>query len=345
MQEIATENSESTMWKLMGLLMLMQLVSVEIQAQQGMCGCTDPAALNFDSTARVNDGSCRYPAVRRDPRSFFRMPEGLQEQSGMVWWNGRLWIHNDGGSAPVIRALDSTGAYLQGNVSLRGATNIDWEDMSQDEAYLYIADAGNNANGARTDLCVYRISKQDILSKKGDIEVGADRIDFQFEDQPQPPVSAAPNTTDFDTEAIIARNGYIFLFTKQWTGRQTVLYKFPAQPGKQIAKRMGMLDAGGLITGAALAPDGRTLALTGYSPMLSRFIWLLYGFEGDAFFEGHRRMIRLTGPGQTESACFLDDGRLLLGSERFRMLPERMELLWLEDLLIPFRKRMESRSE
>lgn len=333
------------MEKWMGTWILLLLIMMEPQAQETARGCTDPAAMNFDSAARINDGSCRYASERRDPRSYFRMPEGLQEQSGMVWWNHQLWIHNDGGAAPVIQALDSSGRAVLKNVKLRAAANIDWEDMSQDEGYLYIADAGNNANGARTDLCVYRIRKQDILNKEGDIEVDADRIDFQFEDQPQPPVSAAPNTTDFDAEAIIARNGYIFLFTKQWTGRQTVLYKFPAQPGKQIAQRMGMLDAGGLITGAALAPDGRTLALTGYSPMLSRFIWLLYGFEGDAFFEGHRRMIRLTGPGQTESACFLDDDRLLLGSERFRMLPERMELLWLGDLLIPFRKRMEIRSE
>ena len=103
---------------------------------------------------------------------------------------------------------------------------------------------------------------------------------------------------------------------------------------------MGTLDAGGLITGATLDPAGALLVLTGYTPLLSRFIWLLYGFPEDGFFEGNRRMIRLTGPGQTESACFMGADQLMLGSERFRMLPERLESLWLGDLLSPFRERI-----
>ena len=330
------------MEKCIGICMLLLMSVLEMQGQQPLRGCTDPAAQNLDSTARVNDGSCRYAPERKDPRLHFRMPAGLEEQSGMVWWNGWLWIHNDGGAAPVIMALDSTGQSIHRKVTLRGATNIDWEDMSHDSAYLYIADAGNNANGARANLCIYRVQKKYILDLDGDIEVDAERIAFRYEDQPQPPLASAPNTTDFDVEAMICRNGSVFLFTKQWTSRQTVLYTFPAVPGQQVARKLGSFDAGGLITGAALSPDGQTLALTGYSPMLSRFIWILYGFIEDAFFDGHRRMIRLTGPGQTESACFTDNDRLLLGSERFRMLPERLESLWLGDLLSPYRNRMQA---
>ncbi len=325
------------------IVICMLLISsvMELQAQQPLRGCTDPAARNYDTLARINDGSCRYAPERKDPHGLFRMPEGLEEQSGMVWWNGLLWIHNDGGARPELLGIDSAGQSIRRKVTLRGATNIDWEDMSQDSAYLYIADAGNNASGARTDLCIYRIPKKAIEGVDGDIEVNAERIAFRFEDQPQPPLASAPNTTDFDVEAMICRNGSIFLFTKQWTSRQTALYTLPAVPGQQVARKMGTFDAGGLITGAALSPDGQTLALTGYSPMLSRFIWLLYGFREDAFFDGHRRMIRLTGPGQTESACFMDADRLLLGSERFRMLPERLESLWLGDLLSPYRRRLQ----
>ena len=322
-----------------GILIFFLLPALEMQGQQAIRGCTDPAAQNFDSTASVNDGSCRYAPERRDPKMLFRMPEGLEEQSGMVWWNGLLWIHNDGGAAPVIMGLDSAGQSIRRRVTLRGASNIDWEDMAQDGQYLYIADAGNNANGARTNLCIYRVQKKDLVHTEGNIEVDAERIEFQYEDQASPPAASTPNTTDFDTEAMVCQNGRVFLFTKQWTGRQTSLYSFPAVPGQQVARKLGSFDAGGLITGAALSPDGQTLALTGYSPMLSRFIWILYGFSQDAFFGGHRRLIRLTGPAQTESACFLDNDRLLLGSERFRMLPERMETLWLGDLLSPYRNR------
>ena len=320
------------------LMMMMFLMSNGTQAQQAKSGCTDPAASNFDANAKTNDGSCIYPATRIDPRSLFRMPEGLQEQSGMVWWDGLLWVHNDGGHPPVLYALDSSGTSMKRRVLLKGATNIDWEDMSQDEHFLYIADAGNNSNGARQDLCVYRIRKEALRDTTSEYSVDAEKIEFLFEDQPWPPVVQPANTTDFDVEAMIVRNGKIHLFTKQWTGKKTTIYTLEAAPGKQqLARKSGTLDSEGLITGAAADPAGKVLVLTGYTPLLSRFIWLLYDFKGDDFFGGNHRLIRLNGPGQTESVCFPEADRLFIGSERFRILPDRMESLWLGDLLAPFR--------
>ena len=103
---------------------------VELQAQQPLRGCTDPAARNYDTLARINDGSCRYAPERKDPHGLFRMPEGLEEQSGMVWWNGLLWIHNDGGARPELLGIDSPGPSTRRNVTLRGAPNLDRDVMS-----------------------------------------------------------------------------------------------------------------------------------------------------------------------------------------------------------------------
>jgi len=318
-------------------LVALFLTDAGVCAQEAKSGCTDPAASNFDANAKRNDGSCFYTAARIDPRSLFRMPEGLQEQSGMIWWDGLLWVHNDGGHPPVILALD-TGSTVKRRISLKGATNIDWEDMSQDEHFIYVADAGNNSSGARQDLCVYRIRKEALRDTTTEHSVDAEKIEFRFEDQPWPPLAQPANTTDFDVEAMIVLNGKIYLFTKQWTGKKTTIYTLDVVPGKQqLARKSRTLDSEGLITGAALDPSGKVLVLTGYTPLLSRFIWLLYDFRGDDFFGGNHRLIRLNRQGQTESACFPEPDRLYIGSERFRILPDRMESLWLGDLLAPFR--------
>ena len=44
-------------------------------------------------------------------------------------------------------------------LSVNKEENVDWEDITQDETHIYIADFGNN-NGNRTDLKIYKILKQ-----------------------------------------------------------------------------------------------------------------------------------------------------------------------------------------
>lgn len=327
-----------TIMRILCLLPLfMFLTGTFVRAQELKPGCTDPAASNFDTSARINDGSCIYPTAKIDPRPMFRMPAGLEEQSGMVWWDGLIWVHNDGGHPPVIYALDTTSV-VKRRIMLKGATNVDWEDMAHDKHYLYVADAGNNVNGARQDLCIYRVSKEALRDTTSEISVDAEKIEFRFEDQSWPPLAQPANTTDYDVEAMIVRNGKIHLFTKQWTGKKTTIYTLEAAPGKQqVAKKSGTMDCEGLITGATMDPSGNVLVLTGYTPLLSRFIWVLYDFKGEDFFGGNRRLVRLNGPGQTESACFPEPDRLFIGSERFRILPDRTESLWLRDLLTPYR--------
>jgi hypothetical protein len=322
------------------ILIILSVTASGTLAQGENSGCTDPAASNFDANARINDGTCRYPATRIDPRQLSRMPAGLEEQSGMIWWDDLFWMHNDGGHPPVLFALDSSGTSVKRRILLKGATNIDWEDMAQDADYLYVADAGNNSNGARQDLCIYRVRKEALRDTSAAFSVDAEKIEFRFEDQPWPPLTQPANTTDFDVEAMIVRDGKIHLFTKQWTGKKTTIYTLEAAPGKQqLAKKSGTFDSEGLVTGATMDPTGEVIVLTGYTPLLSRFIWILYDFKGDDFFGGNRRLVRLSGAGQTESACFTEPDRLFIGSERFRILPDRMESLWLGDLLTPFREQ------
>ena len=302
------------------------LLASEKAGSQTVKGCTDRAARNFNAQAAENDGSCTYESANVKPDVRFRQPAILTENSGMVFWNGRVWQHNDGGGAPAIYAMDSAGNILQ-TVTLSGASNIDWEDMAQDSTHIYIGDFGNNSNGARTDLTVYKIPKASIARAQNDTTVAVETIRFRYADQNENPLPVAPNTTDYDCEAMIAYGDSLYLFTKQWTGRQTVAYTLPKTEGTHTATRRSNLDVNGLVTGADIHPLHHTVVLSGYTKTLNRFAYLLYDFTGNDFFSGNKRRINLQGPGQTESVAFMGQGLVALGSEGVSILPARLETI------------------
>jgi hypothetical protein len=86
----------------------------------------------------------------------------LNETSGIVGSRslpGTLWVHNDSGHSATFSAISSTGA-LQGQFSLSGATNTDWEDIaigpkSGGGNYLYLGDIGDN-DANRSQISVFR---------------------------------------------------------------------------------------------------------------------------------------------------------------------------------------------
>src|SRR5690242_4444205 len=90
--------------------------------------------------------------------------EAIDESSGLVASRtspGAYWTHNDSGDGPFIYALDTRGNTL-GIFRVPGATNRDWEDISQGpgpqlgRSYLYIGDIGDN-DRKRADIVVYRV--------------------------------------------------------------------------------------------------------------------------------------------------------------------------------------------
>jgi len=313
-----------------GLMTFTALTSAQAQVPQP--GCTDTAAINYNAEATVNDGSCLYKRLSINPKTTYKQPEVLIENSGVVYWNGLLWQHNDGGHEPLLYAMDTLGNEIRHRIKIAGVSNVDWEDIAQDEAFIYIGDFGNNQHGSRTDLTIYRIAKSSIAQTVGDTSVSAEIITFRYEDQPVPPQPVAGNKTDFDCEAMIARQGRLFLFTKQWASKQTTIYALPATPGSHTAVRKATFDSEGLITGADIRPDGRQIALCGYSMLGNRFLILLYDYPEDHFFAGNKRRINLTGVFQTESVAFGPQGQLYLGSESFGISQARLEVIWLNEI-------------
>ena len=72
-----------------------------------------------------------------------RLPKQIDETSGLEFFKDTFLTHNDSGGKASLYAFNEAGIILK-EYSIMGAENIDWEDIAQDENYIYISDTGNN---------------------------------------------------------------------------------------------------------------------------------------------------------------------------------------------------------
>ena len=286
-------------------------------------GCPDPQATNYDPAATINDGSCQYPATNFTPVTKTTLSAAVKETSGLVFAGGRLWTHNDGGNEAALYQIDSlTNAILQ-TVTIGGATNTDWEDLAFDGTNFYIGDFGNNSNGNRTDLKIYKFPLTAIPAGSA-VTVPAtavEVIEFAYEDQtdfsPQ-----GSNSTRFDCEAMLWRNDSLHLFTKDWIGLQTVHYALSSTAGAHLARRRETLPADGLITGATVSGPGVVLLLGYRTDNGVLFAWLLFDHSGGLYFNGNKRRIGLgLAPfyGQVEGLCFRNSAGGYMSNEELNV--------------------------
>lgn len=286
-------------------------------------GCTDPLAINYNPSATKNDGSCIYPANSVIPELSMDLVNTLSETSGLINWNDCIWTFNDNDDINIY-ALDTLNGNIVQSCTLTGTLNKDWEEISQDNDFIYIGDFGNNSSGNRTDLKILRVRKNSILVNPLKI----DAINFSYSDQTDfnP---AGSNNTDFDCEAFIVSADSIYLFTKQWISRKTSVYSLPKSPGTYIARKRLTCDVHGLITGAVYLQSKKLIALCGYNinystliPELDPFIFLLYDFTGYDFFSGNKRKLNISLPyHQVESITTTNGLKYYISNEYFSVPP------------------------
>lgn len=290
---------------------------------------SNPATNNLNNAANTNIG-------RIKPTFDANLSNKVHETSGLLWWNNQVWTHNDSGGEPALYAIDTTTGKVLKKVTITNATNVDWEDLTQDDDYIYIGDFGNNEHGNRKDLKVYKVKKSDVKSKTA---VEAAVIHFSYNDQTNFAATGADNT-NFDCEAIIAYGDSLFLFSKDWVDNKTRLYKLPKLAGTYTATNIGELNVHGLVTGATIIPDKKVIVLTGYNSLLMPFVYLLYDFTGDRFFAANKRKIGIRQSFlQVEGICPVTDTNFYISNERLKKLinkPAKLQTINLAALLNPY---------
>ena len=241
------------------------------------------------------------------------LENSIEETSGLIYFDGRVITHNDSGGGAFLFEVNEEAGNVTRQVAIANATNRDWEDIDQDGTYIYIGDFGNNS-GSREDLKIYRISKADYLD--GDDTATADLIEFSYEDQTD--FTPANMNTNFDAEALIAYEDFLYVFTKNWIDGRSHVYRLPKEPGTYSAMRIDEFNSEGLVTGATYNSISDRVILVGYSG-LSPFMTQLSGFTNGKFSNGSITRVDLNVPGgisvQIEAVTFENGARHLLSSE------------------------------
>lgn len=311
------------MKKILFLLLIFIFISPQVSAQ--IVGCTDPQATNYNPAANYNDGSCVYTATNQTITTIATLPPQLNEISGMIYYNEKLYGHQDSGGPAAIYEINPADGAITKSIVLSGTTNVDWEDITQDLTHIYVCDTGNNVSGNRTDLKIYKFPKTAITSgslitiASSDIQT----INFAYSDQtnftPQP-----ANSTSFDCEAVAYNRGKIHLITKNWLGNNAVHYVLPSTPGTYLAERYDTINTGNVkITGADFGAFD-ALILIGYETIgfANCALFLDYGFDGSYFYfnTGCKRRLNIGNAlsrGQVEGICFVNALKGYISNEKF----------------------------
>jgi len=207
------------------------------------------------------------------------LDQAVKETSGLIFFDGKLVTHNDSGDSPNLYEIDTINGNVTRTVTVSNATNVDWEDITQDDNFIYVGDFGNN-NGTRTNLAIYVIDKVEFNSQT---TVTADTILIQYADQTN--FSSQPNSNNYDCEAMIAFEDSLMLFSKNWENEKTYLYTLPKSAGVYNLVKRDSFDTQGTITGATYNSFSNEILLTGYkSSNFSKYLWKLAQFKDIMFY-------------------------------------------------------------
>ena len=201
----------------------------------------------------------------------------LDENSGLIFYNNNIITFNDSGGEANLYEINANTGNITRTVTITNATNVDWEDITQDASYIYIGDIGNN-NGNRTDLKIYKIAKNDY-NGSDDIAV-AEIISYSYADQLD--FTSNPNNTNWDAEGLISYSDQLLIFSKNWVDNRVNVYSIPKTNGTHSALLKSSYNTNGLITSAEISLNENIIYLIGYSNSQAPFMYTIHGIPNNS---------------------------------------------------------------
>jgi hypothetical protein len=272
----------------------------------------------------------REPITRKQVRVLTRSSEDYAEEnqtqgnsfpgkenSGIVksrTTDNLFWIHNDSGDEPKIYPIRANGEDYKVTryagdlgVTIAGAINVDWEDITVDDlGNVIVSDLGNNRNDRR-DLVFYIIPEPNPSAGRSTF------IKRYFVRYPEQTSFPAPKENfNFDCEGVFTINNVIYCFSKNRSDSLSTLYRLdnPEEGKQNVLTSLETINVGGQVVGADASADGKKLVLISY-----KSIWL---FERnsleESFFTGTIHYAPYEAE-QCESVCFADDQTLKMIDE------------------------------
>src|SRR5690554_1864971 len=174
-----------------------------------------------------------FPILGLTQKRVAPLPKELLESSALVKYKCNFITLNDSGNEPELYVFNKKGEITH-ICFIKNVKNIDWEALAYDgQEYLYIGDIGNNEN-KRQDLAIHKVKLVDVLVKD---TVNVETILFSYPEQYLfPPYQSE---LYYDAEALIVKEGKLYIFTKNRTvpfDGISKVYSLPTVPGEYQAK-------------------------------------------------------------------------------------------------------------
>lgn len=259
--------------------------------------------------------------IPSEGQSVVALPSQLLETSGLLCLEQDFISFNDSGGKPVLYRFDRNGDIKhQLQLSFR---NSDWEAISSDGEFLYLADTGNNA-GYKQALFIYKVPlnwsglKQPYRPERMEILLPEDK-------------KRQPYQHDLDFEALVYQQDSLWLISKSWDSQIPKRYKLdPKLKKQQLGNAIPFANPGFLITDAVFDQSKQEWWLVGY-PDPRKAIWAYLsnaGFQPQiARYDKDLLLLEtkaLPTTGQVEGLCIDQDKQIWLSEEGSKQSPARL---------------------
>ena len=239
----------------------------------------------------------------------------ITESSGVAaasWSDDVVFTHNDSGDGARFFAVDARSCATRAAHTVRGAANLDWEDMARGAApdgtpVLWLADIGDN-RARRRSVVVYEVAEPGPSAAGGTVAVRS-RWTLTYPD----------GAHDAETVLVDPETRRPVVVTKDSTGGRSRAYRVPPagsgvlEPVADLDVRAleggGLVGLAGALTAGATSPDRTTVVLRSY---LSAWAWAASPGEalGTVLARPPQRLELPVGR-QSEALSFTRDGRAL----------------------------------
>jgi hypothetical protein len=242
---------------------------------------------------------------------------------------GIVYVQNDSGDRNRFFAVDAASGRTAATVTVRGATNDDWEDLAvapdrRGVPSVWLADSGDN-DADRSEIRLYRVDEPLVrpvdrrAARPARDTAPADVWRLRYPEGPADAESLA-----------VAPGGTAYLITKSVFGF-SVVYRVPPAPDRsrvQTVTRVGSIlfrprgvttPFGSLgertATGAAFSPDGRLFAVRTYG---EAYVWTVSDGDVAAAIRRPPVFVALPPQPQGEGIALPGNGTALVDSEGVR---------------------------
>ena len=237
------------------------------------------------------------------------LPKIINETSGLEILNEVFITHNDSGGEPTLYFFNLNGEIIN-SITLEEESfweiyKNDWEDITADENYIFIANTGNNF-GTRDNLNIIKVKTTDFSIDS--------KIDISYKDQetflPRP-------KHKYDAEALFLIEDKIAILSKDRSKLFTDLYLIDKESNsKQVLESKITYNVNSLITGGDYNQDISLLALVSYNSKGNQFLILFEDFNLENLSEKKFRKFKIPiERAQIEGIKIIDNSTFWITSE------------------------------